>query len=202
VSQPVNVDGGRLAMVNTYLHHTMGGIDWGIYLSGSYNRSVNFVNSDISRNDIYVNGGGLNARKYVADKYSFQVNTSFSYFHSRSSVNSSAPIHYWSQSHSAAATLYIIPHYELGSNATYTLQGNNGSFAGNTSVVLWNAWLSRNFLGDKLTAKAVFNNILDQNSGITRSSSTNINTQTATNILGRYWMLSVIYHFDRQFRKR
>lgn len=202
LSQPVNVDGGRSAGINFSLGHKFGGVDWGFHTSFSGTRTMNFVNADLSRNDAYTTGGGLSASRYAADKYNFQLNTDVSYFYSRSSINTAAPVHYWTQSHSAMASFYFIPHYQLGTSATYTWQEKTSSFSAGTSVLLWNAYASRNLLQDKLVVKIVLNNILGQNAGISRTNSANVNTQTATNILGRYGMLSVVYHFDKKFKKK
>jgi len=201
VSQSVNVDGAGTASLYISVNHTIGGVDWGFNAINNYSRTVNFVNADLSRNDVFTSGGGFSATRNVVDKFSIQVNTNFTHFLSRSSINSSI-LQYWTQSHSAMVALYLIPRYEFGTSGTYTWQGKSGSFAGNTSVLLWNSYVSRTFFHDNLTVKATVNNILDQNSGITRTNSANTNTQTATNILGRYWMLSVSYHFDRKFKKK
>jgi hypothetical protein len=201
VSQSVNVNGSATASLNLSVNHTLGGVDWGFNTINNYSRVVNFVNANLTRNDVVTTGGGVSATRYIVDKYSFQLNTNFTHFLSKSSINSST-LQYWTQSHSVLVALYLIPRYEVGTSGTFTWQGKTSAFAGNTSVLLWNAYISRTFFHDNLTVKALMNNILDQNSGITRSNVGNTNTQTATNILGRYWMLSVSYHFDRKFKKK
>jgi hypothetical protein len=92
--------------------------------------------------------------------------------------------------------------FEINTNATYTWQEKTSAFAASTSVLLWNSSLSRNFLHNRLAVKAQFNNMLNQNAGISRSNSGNVNTQSSTNILGRYWMLTAIYHFDKKFKQK
>jgi hypothetical protein len=201
ISQPVNVNGGGSAGINFSLIHVLAGIDWGLNSVNNFNQTVNYVNNNVSRNDVFTNGGGVSAKRYVTNKYSFLLTTNFTHLYSRSSVNTSV-LQYWTQSHSASMSLYILPHYEFGTSSTYTWQAKTSSFSGNTSVFLWNSVVSRKFLMDQLTLKAVVNNILDQNSGVTRSNTGNTNTQTATNIIGRYWMLSVMYHFDNKFKKK
>ena len=201
ISLPVNVNGGLNSAIYFSLMRKVMGIDVGFHASGSFLRTVNFVNADLSRNDSYTGGGGLNLNKYAKDKYNLQLVINFTYFNQVSSINSTAPIHYWSQNHLGSVTIYLPQKYEFNSNVSYTWQEKTSAFSTNTSVVLWNSYISRNFLKDKLVVKAQINNILNQNSGITRTNMNNINTQNSTNILGRYWMLSVIYHFDKKFKK-
>jgi Outer membrane protein beta-barrel family len=202
ISQPVNVDGGRAGGINFFIGRKILGFDAGFHAVGTYSRTVNYINADLSQNNSYTGGGGISLNKYVADQYNLQINTNFSYFDQVSSINTAAPVHYWTQSHSGALTIWLIPHLEIGTNATSTWQEKTSSFATSTSVLLWNSYVSRNFLHHKLVVKAQFNNMLNQNSGISRTNSANVNTETSTNILGRYWMLSAIYHFDQKFKRK
>jgi outer membrane receptor protein involved in Fe transport len=202
ISQPVNVDGGRTGGVNLLVGRKILGFDVGLQASGNYSRTVNYINTDLSINDSYTGGGGIRLTKYVADKYNLQIITNFTYLDQVSSINPAAPVHYWTQSHFGALTIWLIPHFEIGTNATYTWQEKTSAFSAGTSVLLWNNYISRNLLHNKLVVKAQFNNVLNQNAGISRTSSANVNTQTSTNILGRFWMLSAVYHFDKKFSRK
>ena len=202
ISQPLNVGGGRTAAINFSVNRKVLGIDAGVYGTGTWARSVTFVNADLSQNDAYSGGGGISLNKYVPDKYGLQVRTNFTYFDQVSSVNTGAPIHYWTQNHQGSATLYFIRGFEVNTNVNYTWQEKTSAFGSNTSVLLWNVYVSRNFLHNKLVARFQLNNLLNQNSGVSRSNVGNVNTQSSTNILGRYWMFSLAYHFDKQFKKK
>lgn len=202
VSQPVNVKGGRTLGANLFINHAMGGIEWGFRSTNSYNRSINYVDATLNRSTVISASGGVSATKYVSNKYSIQLNADIKYLDSRNSVNASVTMHYWTQSHGASVRLFVIPHYEIGSSATVIWQERANEFSSNTSTVLWNAYLSRNLLHDDLRIKFLVNNVLDQNAGITRINKGNTNTQTASNILGRYWMLSVMYHFEKKLNKK
>lgn len=202
ISQPVNVDGGRTAGMNVSVNRKVFGFDAGLSGAISYSRTVNYVNADLNRNDVYTGGGGFSLNKYDADKYSLQLSTNFTYFDQVSSINPSAPVRYWTNYDQGSVTLFFIKGFELNTSAVYTWQEKTSTFTGNTSVLLWNAYVSRNFLHDKLVAKFQFNNILDANAGISRTNVANVNTETSTNILGRYWMLSAVYHFDKKFKRK
>lgn len=202
ISQPVNVDGGRTAGLNLSISRKVLGFDAGLHAMGTYARTVNYINTDLSRNDAYTGGGGFSLNKFVADKYSLQLSTNFTYFDQVSSINTAAPVHYWTQNHQGLLVIYLIPNFEIGTSATYTWQEKTSAFASSTSVLLWNGYVARNFLHNKLVAKFQFNNILDANAGITRTNTGNINTQSSTNILDRYWILSAIYHFDKMFKRK
>jgi len=202
ISQPVNVDGGKTAVVNLSLERKLLGFDANIHAIGTYARTVSYVNADRTRNDAYAGSGGFSLNKYVQDKYSMQLNSNFTYFDQVSSINIAAPIHYWAQSHMGALTIDFIKDFEINTNAVYTWQQKTSAFSENTSVMLLNAYISHNFLHAGLVGKFQVNNILDANAGISRTNLANINTQSSTNILGRYWMISAAWHFDRKFKSK
>lgn len=199
ISQAVNVDGGQSATLNFSLNKTLKdlGIDAGFAGNASYNRSLNYINTDLSRNDNYNAGAGFTLSKYVPDQFSMQLKTNLSWFSSRSSVNTANPIQYWAQNHSGSLSLYYLPHCELVTSAEYTWQGKSSSFSSNISTLFWNAYVLRHFMNNRLAIKFQVNNILNQNSGISRTNSNNVNTQSFTNVLGRYWMFSAIYRFNK-----
>jgi len=201
ISQPVNVNGGRTAAINFSLNKRILGLDIGLQSQGSYTRTVSYINSTLANNDAYLGGGGFSLSKFVADRYSVQVSANLTYFDQVSGVNVSAPVHYWAQSDQGMVAIYLIPNFEVGSNGIYTWQQKTSAFSSGTSVFIWNGYISRNFLHNKLVAKFKFNNILNANAGISRTNSSNINTQSSTNILGQYWIVSVAYHFDKKFKK-
>jgi len=201
ISQPVNVNGGKTGGVNLFAGRKMAGVDVGLRASGNYSRTENYLNADLSQNTSYSGSGGIDFSKFIADRYSLQFTATVGYFDQVSSINTAAPVHFWTQSHSGAIIIWLIPHFEIGTNATYTWQEKTSSFLKSTSVLLWNSYVGRNFVHNKLVIKAQFNNMLNQNAGISRTNSANVNTETSTNILSRFWMLSVIYHFEKKFKK-
>jgi hypothetical protein len=200
VSQPVNVDGGRNLRMNFSVNKKLLGIDVGLNSRIGYSRNVNYINTDLARNDSYTGSGGFKLGKYVPEKYSIQLEGQFTYFNSRSSVNIAAPVHYWAQSHTGNLTLFFIRGFDINTNAIYTWQQKSSAFAKNNSVMLWNASVLRNFLSNRLVLKLQANNLLNQNAGISRTNTGNINTETSTNILGRYWLLSLAYRFDHKYK--
>jgi hypothetical protein len=202
ISQAVNVNGATNAGLSFSLNKKILGFDAGAYFAGNYSRTVNYINADLSNNDAYTANGGFNLTRNVPEKYALQLYSTVGYFETVSSINKSSPLHYWTQNNSGALTLFLIKNFEINTNATYTWQQKTSAFADNTAVLLWNAYVSRNFWQNKLALRVQLNNILDRNAGITRTNTANITTESSTNILGRYYMVSAIYHFDKKFKKK
>jgi hypothetical protein len=201
-SQAVNVDGGRIFNLNVSISRRVLGFDAGFYGIARDTRSVNYVNTDLNRNDAFSAGGGASLTRFVPNKYGLELRTNFTYFDQSSSINTAAPVQYWTQNHQGSVTLYFIQGFEINTNVNYTWQEKTGAFGSNTSILLWNGFVARNFMHNKLVARFQMNNLLNQNAGISRSNSLNVNTQSSMNILGRYWMVSATYHFDRKFKKK
>lgn len=201
INQPVNVNGGRALSINLDLNRRIAGIDAGVSANGNYSRAVNYVNDELNTNKVFNFSTGVAINKYVAGKYSAEINSTINYFDQFSSVNLGVPIRYWTHIHQGSFTLFLIRNFTINTNGSYSWQSKTAGFGNETSTFLLNVSISRSFLNNWLTGKIQLNNILNEALGISRTNDININTQSFTNILGRYWMMSIIYNFDRKFRQ-
>jgi hypothetical protein len=199
ISQAVNVSGSEHGGFYLGFNHKFlpAGIDLGANLNASAGRNVSYVGDQLSNNDNYNAGGGLSIGKYVADHYSIRLNANGNYNSTVSSINPSLSTHYWTQNHSFELSWFPMAGLELNITGNYTWQEKTSSFTGNNSTFLWNALIGKNFMQNRLVVKWRMNDILGQNAGIGRSSSGNTTSQNVTNIVGRYWMISVSYRFIR-----
>jgi hypothetical protein len=202
ITQPTNVGGSYTSEIRSSVSKKLVGIDFEFHTVDNFSRAVNYINSNLNRNDIFNLGQGINVNKYVVGKYSLYLNANFTYLDQISSINTSVPVRYWAQSHTGGVTIFFVKNFEFNSNAIYTWQQKTSSFTGNNSTLLWNTSISRNFLKDKLVARFQINNLLNQNAGISRSYLNNTSSESATNILGRYWLLSAVYHFNHKFKRK
>lgn len=200
ISQAVNVNGSENAGIHFGFNHKIMGIDLGANLNANTSRSVNYVGDLLSNNDTYNAGGGVSIGKYVADHYSIRVSSNVNYSASVSSVNTSAPTHFWTHNENVELSLFPLPGFEINTNADYSWRQKTSVFDNNNTTLLWNAYLGKNFLQNRLVIKLRINDILGENAGIGRSFSANTTSQTASNIIGRYWMISASYRFIRHGR--
>jgi len=196
VSQAVNTSGGSNGDLNLSINKRLKKIDLdlGLNTNFSYGRSVNYVNQYLSKNDNYNAGGGLSVVKYIPQKFMIQINTNFNYSYSRSSINPLEATHFWTQGHSGIFSVFPLES-EIGTVLSYTWREKISHFDQHNSSVLLNAFIKKNFLQNRLTISWQINDILGQNSGITRTITTNQTSENATNVIGRYWMLTASYRF-------
>ena len=202
ISQAVNVSGSRSVGVNAGFNHKFKktGIELGGNVNANINRSVNYVGEILSNNDAYNLGGGLSIGKYVADKFNIRINGNANYSSTTSSVNTGATTHFWTQNENLELSWFVLPGLELNTNGSYNWQQKTSIFAKDNSILIWNAFLSKNFLQNRLAVKWWINDILNANAGIGRSINGNTTTQTSANIIGRFWMISASYRFIRHGR--
>jgi hypothetical protein len=204
ISQAVNVSGSENGGLYLGMNHKFkgSGIDLGANANLSFGRNANYVGDILSQNDNLSAGGGLSIGKYVADKYSIRLNGNANYSSNVSSVNPSLSTRYWTQSHIFELSWFPMAGLELNTTGNYSWQEKTATFTGNNWTFFWNAFISKNFLQSRLVVKWRVNDILGQNAGIGRSISGNTTTQTTSNIVGRYWMISASYRFIRHSRMK
>ncbi|HWK02177.1 MAG TPA: outer membrane beta-barrel protein [Puia sp.] len=197
ISQAVNVSGSNNAGLYFSINKKIKPVDLdlGFNTNLSYGRSVNYIGQDLSNNDNYNVGGGLSLSKYVAEKYSFSVNSNVNYSYSRSSINTGVLTQYWTQSQNAQFSVFPIRDFEINTNAYYNWRQKTSVFDQNNSTFLWNAFINRNFFSNRLALRWQVNNILNQNAGISRSDYINTHSESNFNVIGRYWMLTATYRF-------
>jgi len=200
--EPVNVNGNKAIGFGFWANKKIFGVEVGFNVNGRYLRTFNYINTMLSRNENYIGSLGFSLMKHVLDKYSLEFNTNLNYLDQTSTVNLSAPLRYWTQSESGLITIYLLKSFEFNTSATYTWQEKTSAFVPNSAVLLWNGYIARNFFRGNFVVRLEINNILNANAGVSRTSTANINTQAWSNILGRYWMLSAIFHFDRKFKRK
>lgn len=197
ISQTVNVPGSKNGGLSFGINHKIRStdIDFGLNTNLSFGRNFDYVGNLLNHNDNYNAGAGLSLGKFLADKYNIRLNSNFGYSYSSSSVNTGVITRYWTQSHSAELGYFPLPGWEINTNCYYNWRQKTSIFDKNNSTMLWNAYISKNFLNNQLNIRWRINDILGENTGISRSISGNQISETSTNIIGRYWMLSAIYRF-------
>jgi len=197
VSQAVNLSGSNTMGINFSLsrHIASIGLDMNVNSNCLRNRSFNYVNDRISRNDNYNAGGTITLGKFVPEKFGVNFNSSTTYTYSRSSINLSAPVSYWSRGHNLNFTLFSLYGFEINTSINYSWRQKLDNFDKKNSTLFWNAYILRNFFKNQLAVRWQINDILSQNTGISRLSTANQTTESNFNIIGRYWMLSATWRF-------
>lgn len=174
------------------------GINVGINLQTNGNTYFSYINDELNRtiSNSYV--PQLSISKHAVKKYEFYVNFGPSYNTSQSSLQKELNNNGWGWSGYGSIGLYLPGKIRIATNANYTYQPKTVSFNQDFEQLLLNASLDKKFTKkENLTLSLSGRDLLNQNTGFRRSAYGNAITQTSYNTIRRYFMLSVIWDFNK-----
>lgn len=198
VSQTINVNGNRTLY---------GRINYGIKLFGAHvgfngsvndSRFVNFVNNseNITQSNTY--SLFISAGKTVEKLYANSISANVSYTTSKSSIQKTAGIRYWTYNIRPDLDFYLPWKMQVHTDCDFIFRQRTSVFDNNNNVVFLNAWLGKKFLkGDVLVMKIAVNDLFNQNIGFNRSVNSNFITENTYSTIQRYFMLSATWSFSK-----
>ena len=200
VNQYINVDG-------TY---NVGG--WMSYSFKWQKPDIRFNlhgNPNISNNVSYVNGirnatysgtwsFGSGIYKSKEKKFDIGVDLNATYTTSRSSINTSTQVAYWTYQIQPDGNLYLPLKFQIHADADINLRPKSTVFPTNNTVVLINTWVGKKFFKhDQLLLKVAVNDLLDQNIGFSRTVNSNFISQNTYSTISRFAMISIVWNFTK-----
>jgi len=166
-----------------------------IDLGGSYARGVNFTNAlENITNDLSI----TNKYRLVSsmDKLDLTAGIGGSINRATYSAQPSANTTYYTLNPTIDISYLFPGNIRLAMDVDYFQNtGRGGAF--DTSYTIMNGYISKQFFKNKGTFKLAVNDALNQNQGITRTSSNNTITDLRYNVLKRYYMFSFTYSLNR-----
>ncbi|MDO7744059.1 MAG: outer membrane beta-barrel family protein, partial [Pedobacter sp.] len=161
----------------------------------SYGRGVNFTNSlENITNDLSI----TNKYRLVSsmDKLDLTAGIGGSYNRATYSAQSSQNTTYYTLNPTIDVSYMFPGNIRLAVDVDY--YQNSGRGAGfDTNYTLMNGYISKQFFKNRGTFKLAVNDALNQNQGISRTSSNNTITDLRYNVLKRYYMFSFTYSLSR-----
>lgn len=174
------------------------GLSLGFNLNAYGNKYYNYINEKLNATQSYTFSGSVTARQYVAKKYSFNLSVSPSYNRNQSSLQKQMNNNGWGLNCYGASSIILPGKLEIGSTVDYVFKGKTQSFNEDFDRLLWNSTLSKRFLkAENLQISVSANDLLNQNIGFSRSASSNFISQNSYTTIKRYFMLSLIYDFNK-----
>lgn len=162
------------------------------------NKSYSYVNSVL--NEVHNSNFGINVgiSKYVEKKIDFNIGFGPSYQRQESSLNKNINSNGLATSGYGSFTVYLPAKFQISSDANYIYNAGTSSFNTSFEQTIINSSISKTFFkGDNLKLTISGNDILNQNKGFSRYASANTITQTKFNNIKRYFMLGLVWDFNK-----
>lgn len=196
LSKPVNLNGNFNA--NAFLTYGLpiNAIKCNLNLSAgfAFGRTPGLINTRLNYANTYVPTAGLVLGSNINEKIDFTISYSGSYNVVKNSLQRNADNNYFTHSANLKFNWLFWKGFVYNTTLQNTLyQGVSNGF--NQNIFLWNMSLGYKFLKDKsLEVKMGVNDILNQNSGISRSITETYVQDTRTQVLQRFWMLTITFN--------
>jgi hypothetical protein len=175
---------------------------WDVNLESNFsvdaNNTYNIINDVLNKVQSNTYAFQFTAVKDVPGKYDLRASVSPSYTTREYFIQQEANDNGWAYTLSGSATVELPLKFEIRSDANYQYIGPTASFDQDFKRLIWNAALSKKLLkGDNLLVVLSANDLLDQNKGFSRDVTNSIMTQTSYNTIRRYFMVSMVYDFNK-----
>lgn len=197
ISKAVNVNGNYNAggYVGSSIPFFSKKIEIGPNLNGNYSSRKSFVNG--AENITKALNTDINlAINLTLENFSAGVTGSYGYNLSSSTLNSLSNKPYTSQGLSGYFNAKLPKKFILESDANYTINSKRSN-GYNINYLVWNASFSKTFFTKENLIIGIYAyDILNQNISVNRNTSSNVITDTKTNIITRYFLLKLTYKFN------
>jgi len=195
LTRPVNIEGQLNA--NTFLNYGLPitKIKSNINFNAgfTYLRTPSLINNLTNLANTYGVNGGLTLSSNISSKIDFTINYMGTYNIVQNSLQTASNNNYYQ--HNAGVRF----NWQFWKGFVFNTNLQNTLYAGiaqgfNQNIFLWNASLGYKFLKDEsLDVRFSVNDILNQNTGITRTVTETYVEDSKTNVLKRYVLLTVTY---------
>lgn len=166
-----------------------------IDLRGSYGQNTGFVGATENVTTSYMLNNGYKLVSNL-DKLDLIAGISGTWNRDKYSANNAENTRYYTIAPNIDISYLLPGNIRLQTDLTYNkLTGRGAGY--DTEYTLMNAYISRQFFQNRGTFKFSVNDLLNQNTGISRTGSANTITDMRFNVLKRYYMLSFTYSLNR-----
>lgn len=156
-------------------------------------KSIVFINGVENTSDRWVNSISMDFENRKKEKIDWVIGGRVTHNLTKYSVSQGLDQTYFTYQGNAEATWNITKRLILNSNFSYTLYTGD-AFEESQAIPLWRGFIGYYFSkGNKFLVKAIAFDILNQNSGVTRTSELNYIEEEQYITIGRYYMLSLSY---------
>lgn len=184
--------------VNTYYGRQIDG--WNLQSGLGTNGGVMYskINSILNKLNYSTYSLSLYIGKEKTKKYGVGLYATGGYTFNKSSLQPAIKNNYFFYNLYPSAAIYFLKKLELHTDGNYFWQQKTQTFDQNFNRFIWNAWLGYNMLkNDQLTIKISCNDILNQNSGYSRTANNDMFTENRYTTIRRFFMIGATWSFTK-----
>jgi hypothetical protein len=201
VTQALNLPNQKPVNYNIYINmnRKLGGtgLNIGTNLSTNGNVYYSMINNALNRTKSYTYSGQLSLSKYKEKKYQIYINAGPTYTIGQSSLQPLINNNGRGFSGDYYINFFLPGKFQISSDGQYEYKAATQSFDTDFRRTIINASITKSFLkSDAVKLSIRGNDLLNQNSGFSRSASSNLITQSTYTTIRRYFMLSVVWDFS------
>lgn len=165
--------------------------------SVNYTLTPSLINDQKNEAGSGTYGAGVLLSSNISEKVDFSIGTNFSYNTLHNTLQTSADNEYYSQT--SRARIQVMPWKGLVLSSDWNYTYNSGLASGiNQNILLWNAGIGYKFGKDRaFDLRLTAFDLLEENTSVSRTTTDTYFEDSRTNILQRYFMMTLTYNFKR-----
>jgi len=170
-------------------------------LDGNYRNTNNFING-LQNTTKNLSAGASTSLMFNNDTLTidFSVGTNYNRPQSTLGLGSNQP--FWQHSFDLDFEIEFFWNTRISTDASYTILTQRAD-GFNLNYFIWNMSISKRFLtGENLVLELQANDILNQNTTISRNITTNMIIDSRTQIINRYFLVKLTYYFKNKIKEK
>ena len=198
-TRPVNVNGVYMLSANVNYSMPVRFLKANLQVGSglTYNKGKQFINKAANNISTLTLRPGVGLDINPNDKLSLNIGANYGLNRTKYSLESALDNNYLSQEYNTSVDWQLPKNFFISTEFTYTINSQRAE-GFNTNVPMWNASLSKQFLKyNRGELKISATDLLNRNTGITRSTNQNYIEDREVNTLKRYFLLSFTYSLSK-----
>jgi hypothetical protein len=203
LTKPVNTDGylNARSFITYGFPLTFIKSNFNVNANAGYSKTPGIINDRINYSNTFSYGGGLSLSSNISKEVDFSLSSNISFSDVENTINKKLNTEYYNLNSKVKVNFIFLKNVVFSTDLNH--QYYDGLSEGyNQNILLWNAGLGYKFLKDqRAEIRFSVNDILGQNTSITRNATETYIEDVQTNILQRFYLMTFTYNI-KVFKKQ
>jgi hypothetical protein len=184
--------------VNAYYAKKFTAVDLHVEVSANTTGGAtsSLINNAVNKLHYNTYGIGTGLYRSKLKRYSAYLQLQGGYTINKSSLQPESRNNYFFAEIKPSADIYFLKKFQLHTDAAYLWQQKSRAFSDDFSRTIWNAWVGRSlFKDDQLIIKLSCNDMLNQNTGYSRTADNSFFSENRYTTIRRFFMIGAAWNF-------